>query len=179
MAGQVTWLRAIGYGAFFIETGFPEKGYGMKSIKKAENVIEENAGKEWKKTEQNVIVIDPHRHYDGLVSEIVGFLAERTAERFDIISDDMELSIFTQVARRLAFSSPEETVKMLQMLFLANGYTAEAEYLDILWMIAGHDEKAFDHFVDSLAHTEEFDMPWIVGSSDDVKEKVFLPFRCN
>lgn len=151
----------------------------MKSIKKAENVIEENAREEWKKAEQNVIVIDPHRHYDGLVSEIVGFLAERTAERFDIISDDMALCILVQVRRRLAFSSNEEKVKMLQMLFLANGYFAVAEDLDILWMIAGHDEKVFDHFIDSMANAEGSKIPGIAGSSDDVEEKVFLPFRCN
>ena len=57
----------------------------MKTIRKTENVIEENPEKDEKDMKQDVTVIYPHKGYNGLVSEVVEFLAERTAERFDSI----------------------------------------------------------------------------------------------
>ena len=149
----------------------------MKAIKKTEDVTEENTKKEEKKAAQDVIVIDPEKDYGSLAFSVADFLAERTAERFDRALDETELETVVQIVRRLECSSHEEATKMLQMLFLANDGIAEAEDLDLLWICAEHDGKAFDYFVDSLSRTDVFERLDIALILDDAREQVFLPFR--
>ena len=63
----------------------------MKAIKKAENVIDENAKKGENELDQGVIVIEPGEGIELLAFSVADFLAERTAERFDRALDETEL----------------------------------------------------------------------------------------
>ena len=154
-----------------------ERTKSMKAIKKTENVIEEKAKKEEAEQRQDVIIIDPENDYGLLAFGVADFLAERTAERFEVVTDDMKLETVVQIVRRIECSTHKEAVKMLQVLFLANGCFAEAEDLDLLWMCAEQDEKAFDYFYDSLTDTGVFEKMDITILFDEAGEHVLIPFR--
>ena len=149
----------------------------MKAIKKAKNVIEENEKKEVKEQDQDGIVIDPEHGLGLLAFSVADFLAERTAERFDCAIDETELDTVTQIIGRIECSSHEEAAKMIQMLFLAKGYVAEAEDLDLLWICSEYDEKAFDYFIDSLGKTDVFERLDVAMLLNDVSKHIALPFH--
>ena len=65
------------------------------------------------------------------------------------------------------------------MLFLAKGYVAEAEDLDLLWICSEHDEKTFDYFVYSLKKTDVFERLDMAVFLNDVREQIAFPSRSN
>lgn len=151
----------------------------MKAIKKAENVIDENAKKGENELDQDVIVIEPGEGIELLAFSVADFLAERTAERFDRALDETELETVMQIIGRIECSSNEEAAKLIQMLFLAKGYVAEAEDLDLLWICSEHDEKTFDYFVYSLKKTDVFERLDMAVFLNDVREQIAFPSRSN
>ena len=151
----------------------------MKAIKKAENVIDENAKKGESELDQDVIVIEPGEGIELLAFSVADFLAERTAERFDRALDETELETAMQIIGRIECSSHEEAAKLIQMLFLAKGYVAEAEDLDLLWICSEHDEKTFDYFVYSLKKTDVFERLDMAVFLNDVREQIAFPSRSN
>lgn len=147
----------------------------IKPIKIKKNISEKNSKPEKTADEINIF-IDPDdpgsapentMQYDCdmspeeiLASEIVFFLAEKAAESFTNAVDGLNLISIKQLISRLENAVPEDTVRMLQAVFLSNGKRTDAEMLDLLDICEEHYEGACDDFADLFFQTDEID--WFV-----------------
>ena len=183
-----TWLCALRCRACLIAAGTPEKGLIMRRIKKifiSREVIDEIAAKlgaicsdDEEKTMRSSIIQDLERGKDGesVAEEIASFMAHKSAERFTDMVNGMRYSDITQMIERIQDSDPIDAVRILQMMFLSHGMTAESEDLDILDICANIDTDIYEYFFDSFMQEESIDWFALESVVDHYNEDLAAKF---
>lgn len=171
-----------------MQPGKPEKGQKMfmKMICKEKDG---NANEERRQAEElnrEFYVIDPEEFADkdnneytpedpepeALMSKVIAFLAEKSADRFDYMADGMEMFILKEIVYRMEHTDPETALIMLQSMFMTKGLENAAVDLDILNIFSEYDADVYETFIDELFDTEIFNQFLVSNWLDEAFGKV-------
>ena len=101
------------------------------------------------------------------VTDIIAFLADKTADRFDCMADGMEVMVLKEIVYRMEHTDPKTAVVMLQSMFMTNELEAAAVDLDILDIFSEYDADTYEDFIDELFDTEIFNQFLIANWLDE------------
>ncbi len=171
-----------------MQPGKPEKGQKM-FMKIMCKEKDGNANEERRQAEElnrDFYVIEPKELVDKAghdstpedpepespMSEVIAFLAEKSADRFDYMADGMEMIVLKEIVYRMEHTDPETAVIMLQSMFMAKGLEAAAVDLDILNVFSEYDADTYETFIDELFDTEIFNQFLVSNWLDEAFVKV-------
>ncbi len=171
-----------------MQPGKPEKGQKM-FMKMICKETDGNANEERRQAEElnrEFYVIDPEELADkvnnehtpedsepeALMSKVIAFLAEKSADRFDYMADGMEMFVLKEIVYRMEHTDPETAVIMLQSMFMTKGLENAAVDLDILNIFSEYDADVYENFIDELFDTEIFNQFLVSNWLDEAFGKV-------
>lgn len=94
---------------------------------------------------------------DEMSMAISAELANMTAERFDEMIDGMSFDVIKEIIARLRSSYYKTAVRMIQAMFLVNGYEDAVKALDLLTIFEKYNEDIYECFIVDLFDTDLFE----------------------
>lgn len=94
---------------------------------------------------------------DEMSMAISAELANMTTERFDEMIDGMSIDFIKEIIARLRSSYYKTAVRMIQAMFLINGYEDAVKALDLLMVFEKYNEDIYECFIIDLFDTDLFE----------------------
>ena len=103
----------------------------------------------------------------SLVNDVIAFLAEKTADRFDYMADGMDVMVLKEIVYRMEHIDPKTAIIMLQSMFMTNELVSAAVDLDLLDIFSRYDADTYETFINELFETEVFNQFLVANWLDE------------